>query len=79
MAVAAAPSSYTLLASINQFLAQFLGSDERRRLEETWQGEVTASTLSYRDIGTDLNGEDDLRQWWDKSRAESRSLVDTAA
>ena len=78
-AVAADPSSWHLLASINEFLMQFLGSDERRALEEEWQGEVTTSRLSYRDVGDGMIGEADLREWWKKSRSETCSVVDDAA
>ena len=79
VAVAADPSSCNLLASINEFIAQFLASDERRALEEEWQGEVTASSLSYRDVGDGMLSEADLRDRWEKSRSEIRTAVEDAA
>ena len=79
VAVAADPSSSHLLASINEFLVQFLASDERRALEEEWQGEVTSSRLSYRDVGDGMLCEADLREWWEKSRSDIRAAVENAA
>ncbi len=61
VAVANQKSSIGLLGQINIFLSEFLKSSERRRLEETWQGNVTQSSLSYRDVAENLVGETELR------------------
>lgn len=60
-AVAAEPASLTLLEAINSFIRSFRTSEERRSIEIKWQGEAINSELSYRDEGTNLMGEDELR------------------
>ena len=54
--VADDPSSYTLLAEINQFLNWYQTQPERRRVEMTWQGEIISSRIGYREEGAGLRG-----------------------
>ncbi len=61
-AVANDPESLSLLSAINRFINEFLGTPERRRIEENWQGEVSRSHLSYRDVDQSLPGESELRE-----------------
>lgn len=59
-AVLADASSLTLLQAINRFIGTFMQSDERKQIEQKWQGEVVNGTISYRDEGAGFIGEAEL-------------------
>ncbi len=73
-AVANDPESLTLLTAINQFIKEFLATPERRRIEENWQGEVTKSHLSDRDVDQSLSGEAELFERTNQSKASGKAL-----
>ena len=64
VAVLDAPSSASLLAEINTFIADYLQTPEREAIERKWQGVPISHTLSYRDEPGGLKGEADLTGDW---------------
>lgn len=60
VAVAAEPSSLSLLRTLNSFFDTFLQSAHRAAIERKWQGEVMTGSLSYRDENAGLVGELEL-------------------
>ncbi|MBO6771465.1 MULTISPECIES: methyl-accepting chemotaxis protein [unclassified Thalassospira] len=59
-AVAADPSSYNLLAAINEFIAGFRATPERAAIEKLWQGQAINHHLTYKDEAGNLIGADEL-------------------
>jgi hypothetical protein len=52
---------YRLVRKINQFIAWYKTQPEREQLEREWQGRIITHSLTYRDEGSRLRGEDELR------------------
>lgn len=64
MVVAAEPSSYHLLQEANRFIAAFLPTPDRQRIEARWQGMPKQGRISFRDEPGALIGEEALRSVW---------------
>jgi ABC-type amino acid transport substrate-binding protein len=69
--IKAEPSSYRLLAKVNEFIRWFATRPERLAIEQTWQGQPLSSNRSYRDEPGDLMGEPDLREMHLRHRGRS--------
>ena len=61
-AVAAEPSSWTLLCKINEFIRAFRDTPERAEIETLWQGQAINHHLTYKDEAGNLIGADELAQ-----------------
>ncbi len=59
-AVAAEASSYTLLKTFNEFIADFMSATERQKIESKWQGTPVKHHQNYRDEPGNLIGEKEL-------------------
>ena len=68
VAIKAQPDAYRLLAKVNEFIAGFIGTPERQKIEETWQGTPVNGSISYRDEPGDIPGEDALRLRYEAER-----------
>lgn len=73
--VAADAGSCRLVQAINQFLAEFHNTNERRRIEITWQGKPTESTIGYRNEPGALPGEPELVQMWQQRMAAQKEYA----
>ena len=74
VAAAADAASYQLLKSVNEFIAEYLKTDERRALEELWQGNVTEHTLNYKDMSPDFKGEAELKALWEDEQTDAPNI-----
>lgn len=68
-AVADDPSSYTLLAEVNRFIAEYRPKPERQEIEKRWQYTPVEGTGSYRDEPGQLRGEAELRARWQRAQS----------
>jgi ABC-type amino acid transport substrate-binding protein len=66
--LACQPSSYTLLVAINRFIDSFTKTEERKSLEQFWQGEVVNHTINYRNEAGLLVGEDEMNKMFVKTK-----------
>lgn len=74
--VAADPASYTLLQSVNAFIAWFHKQPERTQIECRWQGSVIQGARSYRDEPGELVGEEALRRRYVEHRIKHGLTMD---
>ena len=74
VAAAADAASYQLLKSVNEFIAEYLKTDERRALEELWQGVVTEHTLNYKDMSPHFKGEAELKALWEDEQTDASNI-----
>lgn len=58
--VACQAPSYNLLVAINRFIENFKKSEERKSLENFWQGNIINHTINYRNENADLIGEEEM-------------------
>jgi ABC-type amino acid transport substrate-binding protein len=73
--VKAEPSSYRLLAKVNEFIRWFARQPDRLAIERAWQGEPLISNRSYRDEPGNLKGEPDLREMYLNDRGRTRPVA----
>ncbi|MEQ8665886.1 MAG: methyl-accepting chemotaxis protein [Rhodospirillales bacterium] len=67
VAIKAQPDAYRLLAKVNEFIAWFLQTPERQKIEQAWQGAPVEGSISFRDEPGDIPGEDELRRLWESA------------
>jgi ABC-type amino acid transport substrate-binding protein len=72
-------SSARLLNAVNTFLAGFLGSADRRAIEQTWMGTVVQGTRTHRDEPGGLWGEGDLVGAYTKANGHAPVLAQAGA
>jgi methyl-accepting chemotaxis protein len=68
MAVRSKASSFTLLKTVNDFIAWFKSQPERQAVEKHWQGEVVNCSIGYRDEPGNLMGEPELAKVYEEHR-----------
>ncbi|WP_119459577.1 methyl-accepting chemotaxis protein [Rhodospirillaceae bacterium SYSU D60014] len=76
--VAARPSSYRLLAKVNEFIAWFSGCPERAAIEEAWQGQVVEGSGTYRTEPGSLAGIERLKDLYESHRRAHGLPIETA-